>query len=103
MTGKRTYNGYQLVRATPESEEHLDVLRFIEKGVKEYFRYSRTWKIIYWTSRLAGNVVVVIICVREREYSDLELEATTFRQIRKRWGGRGRICQTLLLVESRQL
>ena len=33
-TGKRTYNGYQLVRATPESEEHLEILRFIEKGRK---------------------------------------------------------------------
>ena len=33
-SGKRTYNGYQLVRATPESEKHLDVLRFIEKGRK---------------------------------------------------------------------
>ena len=33
-TGKRMYNGYQLVRATPESEEHLDILRFIEKGRK---------------------------------------------------------------------
>ena len=34
-TGKRTYNGYQLVRATPENEDHLDVLRFIEKGRKQ--------------------------------------------------------------------
>ena len=33
-TGKRTYNGYQLIRATPESDDHLDALRFIEKGKK---------------------------------------------------------------------
>ena len=32
-TKKRTYEGYQLVRAMPHSEEHLHVLRFIEKSV----------------------------------------------------------------------
>ena len=32
-TKKRTYEGYQLVRALPDSEEHLQVLRFIEKSV----------------------------------------------------------------------
>ena len=32
-TKKRTYEGYQLVRVTPQSEEHLQVLRFIEKSV----------------------------------------------------------------------
>ena len=30
---KRTYEGYKLFRVTPESEEHLQVLRFIEKSV----------------------------------------------------------------------
>ena len=32
-TEKRTYEGYQLVRVVPESEEHLQALRFIEKSV----------------------------------------------------------------------
>ena len=32
-TGKKTYEGYQLFRVTPESDEHLQVLRFIEKSV----------------------------------------------------------------------
>ena len=40
-TGKRTYNGYQLIRATPESDDHLDALRFIEKG-KLYERCDLT-------------------------------------------------------------
>ena len=31
--GKRTYEGYKLFRVTPESEEHLKVLTFIEKSV----------------------------------------------------------------------
>ena len=31
--GKRTYKGYKLFRVTPESEEHLHALRFIEKSV----------------------------------------------------------------------
>ena len=31
-TGKKTYEGYQLFRVTPESEEHLQVMRFIEKS-----------------------------------------------------------------------
>ena len=30
--GKKTYEGYQLFRVTPESEEHLQVMRFIEKS-----------------------------------------------------------------------
>ena len=30
-TEKRTYEGYQLVRVVPQSEEHLQALRFIEK------------------------------------------------------------------------
>ena len=30
---KKTYEGYQVVRVTPESEKHLQVLRFIEKSV----------------------------------------------------------------------
>ena len=30
-TEKRTYEGYQLVRGVPQSEEHLQALRFIEK------------------------------------------------------------------------
>ena len=32
-TEKRTYEGYQLVRVVPESEQHLQALRFIEKSV----------------------------------------------------------------------
>ena len=32
-TGKKTYMGYQLFRVSPESDEHLQVLRFIEKSV----------------------------------------------------------------------
>ena len=30
---KKTYKGYQLIRATPESEKHLQVLRFFENSV----------------------------------------------------------------------
>ena len=32
-TGKKTYEGYQLFRAFPESDEHLQALKFIEKSV----------------------------------------------------------------------
>ena len=32
-TGKKTYEGYQLIRVSPESEEHLRALKFIEKSV----------------------------------------------------------------------
>ena len=32
-TGKKTYEGYQLIRVSPESEEHLQALKFIEKSV----------------------------------------------------------------------
>ena len=30
---KKTYEGYQVVRVTPKSEKHLQVLRFIENSV----------------------------------------------------------------------
>ena len=32
VTGKRMYSGYQLLRAEPETQEHLDILRFLSKG-----------------------------------------------------------------------
>ena len=32
-TWKKTYEGYQLIRVSPESEEHLQALKFIEKSV----------------------------------------------------------------------
>ena len=32
-TGKKTYEGYQLFRVFPESDEHLQALKFIEKSV----------------------------------------------------------------------
>ena len=31
--GKKSYEGYQLFRVTPASDEHLQALRFIEKSV----------------------------------------------------------------------
>ena len=31
-TGKRRYDDYQLLRVNPHTEEHLDVLQFLEKG-----------------------------------------------------------------------
>ena len=32
-TGKKTYEGYQLIRVSPQSGEHLRALKFIEKSV----------------------------------------------------------------------
>ena len=32
VTGKRRYDNYQLIRVNPETDEHLDVLQFLEKG-----------------------------------------------------------------------
>ena len=31
-TGKRRYDDYQLLRVNPHTNEHLDVLQFLEKG-----------------------------------------------------------------------
>ena len=32
-TGKRRYDNYQLIRVNPETDEHLDVLQFLDKGM----------------------------------------------------------------------
>ena len=41
VTGKRRYDNYQLVRVNPETDEHLDVLQFLDRGTfaafKKYF------------------------------------------------------------------
>ena len=31
-TGKRRYDNYQILRVNPDTDEHLDVLQFLEKG-----------------------------------------------------------------------
>lgn len=32
VTGKRRYDDYQLIRVNPETDEHLSVLRFLDRG-----------------------------------------------------------------------
>ena len=32
VTGKRRYDNYQLIRVNPETDEHLDVLQFLDRG-----------------------------------------------------------------------
>jgi hypothetical protein len=41
ITGQRRYDDYQLIRAEPKSDEHLDVLKFLQKGNWDLF-----WDII---------------------------------------------------------
>ena len=37
-TGKRMYHNYEVLRVLPQTDEHLNVLRFLEKGnFEEYF------------------------------------------------------------------
>ena len=33
VTGKRRYDNYQLVRVNPQTDEHLDVLQFLDRGM----------------------------------------------------------------------
>jgi hypothetical protein len=47
-TGRRMYNGFQLIRATPESDDHLEVLRFLEKGTKRALFNSCTFLHFYY-------------------------------------------------------
>ena len=32
VTGKRRYDNYKLVRVNPQTDDHLDVLQFLDKG-----------------------------------------------------------------------
>ena len=34
QTGVRRYDNYQLLRITPSTQEHVDILQFLEKGSK---------------------------------------------------------------------
>ena len=40
ITGKRRYDNYQVIRVNPETDEHLDVLQFLDRG-KCHFYYSQ--------------------------------------------------------------
>lgn len=33
-TGKRRYDNYEIIRVNPETDDHLDVLQFLDKGNK---------------------------------------------------------------------
>ena len=33
VTGKRRYDNYQLIKVNPETDEHLDVLQFLDRGM----------------------------------------------------------------------
>ena len=33
VTGKRRYDNYQLIKVNPQTDEHLDVLQFLDRGM----------------------------------------------------------------------
>lgn len=37
QSGKRRYDNYQVISVNPQTEEHLDVLQFLERGKKNSF------------------------------------------------------------------
>ena len=43
-TGVRRYDNYQLFRVTPSTDEHIDILQFLNKGKKLFHSFT----IIYW-------------------------------------------------------
>lgn len=41
VTGKRRYDNYQLIRVDPQTDEHLDVLQFLDRGSNYFFNFPK--------------------------------------------------------------
>ena len=48
-TGKRRYDNYEIIRVNPETDDHLDVLQFLDKGNKTYVRLDSLISVILET------------------------------------------------------
>ena len=51
VTGKRRYDNYQLIKVNPETDEHLDVLQFLDRGMSNNVHPNFT----YFTKVLRGE------------------------------------------------
>ena len=40
QSGKRRYDNYQVISVNPQTEEHLDVLQFLERGKKKFLFFD---------------------------------------------------------------
>jgi len=65
-TGKRRYDNYQLVRVNPETDEHLDVLQFLDKGQG----MVEMWSSIPYNASLVDAVDMVVSPRHEKHVKD---------------------------------
>lgn len=65
-TGKRRYDNYQLIRVNPETDEHLDVLQFLDKGQG----MVEMWSSIPYNASLVDAVDMVVSPRHEKHVKD---------------------------------
>lgn len=65
-TGKRRYDNYQLVRVNPETDEHLDVLQFLDRGQG----MVEMWSSIPYNASLVDAVDMVVSPRHEKHVKD---------------------------------
>jgi len=56
VTGKRRYDGWQLIRVNPQTDDHLDVLQFLEKGQG----MVEMWSSIPYNASLVESVDMIV-------------------------------------------
>lgn len=65
-TGKRRYDNYQLIRVNPETDEHLDVLQFLDRGQG----MVEMWSTIPYNASLVDAVDMVVSPRHEKHVKD---------------------------------
>jgi len=66
VTGKRRYDNYQLIRVNPQTDEHLDVLQFLDRGQG----MVEMWSTIPYNASLVDAVEMVVSPRHEKHVKD---------------------------------
>jgi len=66
VTGKRRYDNYKLIRVNPETDEHLDVLQFLDRGQG----MVEMWSTIPYNASLVDAVEMVVSPRHEKHVKD---------------------------------
>merc|ERR1712223_82443 len=66
VTGKRRYDNYQLIKVNPETDEHLDVLQFLDRGQG----MVEMWSTIPYNASLVDAVDMVVSPRHEKHVKD---------------------------------
>merc|ERR1712223_924147 len=66
VTGKRRYDNYQLIKVNPQTDEHLDVLQFLDRGQG----MVEMWSTIPYNASLVDAVEMVVSPRHEKHVKD---------------------------------